>query len=100
MMALAGAAVTGLGFSLVFPAIGVEAVARVPAANRGSALGLYSMFLDVSLGITGPAAGWISGVFSEATPFLFGAVATLLGLAITVWLAMQGAGRKPSPHSG
>ena len=88
-MALIGAAVTGFGFGLVFPAIGVEAVARVPAANRGSALGLYSMFLDVSLGITGPAAGWISGQFSEATPFLFGAIATLLGLGITVWLAME-----------
>lgn len=86
-MALAGAAVTGFGFSLVFPAIGVEAVARVPPANRGSALALYSMFLDVSLGVTGPAAGWISGLFSEATPFLFGAVATLLALAITAWLA-------------
>lgn len=89
MQALAGAAVTGLGFSLVFPAIGVEAVGRVPAANRGSALGLYSMFLDLSLGITGPAAGWISSVFSEATPFLFGAVATLVGLGITVWLALD-----------
>ena len=87
-MALVGAAVGGLGLSLVFPAIGVEAVSRVPPANRGSALGLYSMFLDVSLGITGPAAGWISGLFSEATPFLFGAIATLLGLGITVWLAM------------
>ncbi|WP_413991820.1 MFS transporter [Labrys okinawensis] len=87
MIGIVGAAVTGLGFSLVFPAIGVEAVRRVPTANRGSALGLYSMFLDVSLGITGPAAGWISSLFSEATPFLFGAVATLLGLGITVWLA-------------
>ncbi|GLS18314.1 UPF0226 protein [Labrys miyagiensis] len=89
MMGIGGAAVTGFGFSLVFPAIGVEAVSRVPSANRGSALGLYSMFLDVSLGITGPAAGWISGLFSEATPFLFGAIATLLGLAITGWLALE-----------
>lgn len=88
-LALVGAGLTGFGFSLVFPAIGVVAVARVPAANRGSALGLYSMFLDVALGITGPAAGLIAGRFTEATPFLFGAVATAASLAVTLVLAMK-----------
>ena len=85
--ALAGAGLAGFGFSLVFPAIGVQAVASVPAANRGSALGLYSMFLDVSLGITGPAAGLIASRFTPATPFLFGSIATLASLAITLLLA-------------
>jgi MFS family permease len=86
-IALLGSGLTGFGFSLVFPAIGVEAVGRVPSANRGSALGLYSMFLDVSLGITGPAAGLIASWYSEATPFLFGAIATLGGLVVTIVLA-------------
>jgi MFS family permease len=86
-IALLGSGLTGFGFSLVFPAIGVEAVGRVPSANRGSALGLYSMFLDVSLGITGPAAGLIASWYSEATPFLFGAIATLGGLVVTIMLA-------------
>jgi MFS family permease len=89
LMALIGAGLAGFGFSLVFPAIGVQAVASVPAANRGSALGLYSMFLDISLGITGPAAGLIATGFTSATPFLFGGVSTLVGLALTLVLAAK-----------
>ena len=51
-IALVGAALTGFGFALIFPALGVEAVALVPPASRGAALSAYSVFLDLSLGIT------------------------------------------------
>ncbi len=53
-MALAGATVGGLGLSLVFPAIGVEAVKRVPEFNRGTALSVYTAFSDVSFFLVGP----------------------------------------------
>lgn len=62
-LALAGAALTGFGFSLVFPALGVEAVNLVPAASRGAAVGAYSLFIDLSLGITGPVAGAVAAGF-------------------------------------
>ena len=59
-LALAGAALSGFGFSLVFPALGVEAVNQVSAANRGAAVGAYSLFIDLSLGITGPLVGAVA----------------------------------------
>ncbi|KAF3997365.1 MFS transporter [Glaciimonas immobilis] len=85
-VALCGAALTGFGFALVFPSLGVEAVRTVPQHNRGSALGTYSMFLDVALGITGPLAGLIATAFGYPEVFLFASLASLGGIALTILL--------------
>lgn len=84
--ALLGAALTGCGFALVFPAIGVEAVARVPAGSRGAALGAYSAFLDLALGVTGPVAGYISSGYGYPSIFLAAAAAVLAGFMIAFGL--------------
>ncbi len=81
-LALAGALVTGLGCALVFPALGVEALKRVPPANRGSATGAFVAFLDIAYGISGPAAGAIAGQFGYASAYLFGAACALLGAVL------------------
>jgi len=49
-LAATGAALTGFGYSLVYPGFGVEAVRRVPPQSRGLAMGAYTVFLDVGLG--------------------------------------------------
>ena len=88
-LALAGTALTGFGFSLVFPALGVEAVNLVPASSRGAAVGAYSLFIDLSLGITGPVAGAIAAGFGFASIFLFAALAAMTGLLLSVYLYRQ-----------
>ncbi|SEA65440.1 MFS transporter [Paraburkholderia sartisoli] len=87
--ALAGAALTGFGFALVFPALGVEAVALVPPASRGAALSAYSVFLDLSLGITGPLAGYIAGEFGYASVFLFAAIASAAAVVLSMMLYLR-----------
>ncbi|MGB7134450.1 MAG: MFS transporter, partial [Acidobacteriaceae bacterium] len=85
-MAFAGSALTGFGFSLVFPALGVEAVNCVTAENRGSALGIFTAFADLSLGLTGPLVGLIVAGLGYSPIFLFAAVmaAAALGLVLVL----------------
>jgi MFS family permease len=59
-LALTGAALTGFGYSLVYPGLGVEAVRAAPAENRGLAMGAYTGFLDVALGFGTPALGFLA----------------------------------------
>jgi MFS family permease len=83
-VALAGALVTGLGCALIFPALGVEALKRVPPANRGSAMGAFVAFLDIAYGLSGPAAGLVAGQLGYASVYLLGAVCALLGAVLVV----------------
>lgn len=91
-VALIGAALTGMGFSLIFPALGVEAVALVPPSSRGTALSVYSVFLDVALGVTGPLAGFVAGGFGFAAVYLFAAMASVFGVALSVVLYQRAGG--------
>lgn len=84
-----GAFLTGGGFSLVFPALGVEAVKRVQQQDQGSALGTYSAFLDLGLGLTGPVAGLLIGHWGMQSVYLAAALMVLGAFVITLRLHQQ-----------
>ncbi len=84
-----GAFLTGTGFSLIFPALGVEAVKQVPPQNQGTALGLYSAFLDLGLGITGPVAGLMIAHLGTPSIYLAAAFMVVIAWLLTLKLWLQ-----------
>ncbi|MDX6695523.1 MAG: hypothetical protein QOF02_3126 [Blastocatellia bacterium] len=85
-LALFGAGVTGFGYSLVYPGFGVEAVRRAPPESRGLAMGAYTAFLDLALGLANPALGLVAGRFGLGSVFLVSALAVTCSAAVAARL--------------
>jgi MFS family permease len=73
-VATVGSALTGFGYALVFPALGVEAVRSAPPESRGVAMGAYTACLDIALGMSGPVLGAIASRIGLSSVFLASAV--------------------------
>jgi len=99
-MAGVGAAIAGFGFSLLFPALGTEAVHRVPAHSSGSALGVYSVFTDVAMALTGPLGGWVAGGMGYNAIYGFAALAAMASVVLTLVLHAQATREKLLAHMG
>jgi MFS family permease len=85
-VAAAGAVLTGFGYSLVYPALGVEAVRRAPPQSRGLAMGTYTAFLDLALGFGSPPLGLIAGLTGLGSVFLASTLIVLCAAAIALRL--------------
>lgn len=82
LIALSGALLTGLGCSMIYPAMGVEVIKKVSPDQRATALGGFSMFQDVSYAFSAPIGGIIADHFNYASTFLCGFIAALFGIII------------------
>ena len=77
LVPILAAVFTGLGYSLVYPGFGVEAVRSAPAQSRGLAMGAYTAFLDVALGLGTLALGLLGDFAGLGTMFLASMIAAL-----------------------
>jgi MFS family permease len=61
-----GTVLLALGQGLAVPALGLLALARVPARSQGAAAGLFFAFFDAGVGAGGPIAGGVARLASPA----------------------------------
>ncbi len=87
--ALTGAGLTGLGLSLVYPALGVEAIKQVPSSSRSAGLSAYAVFFDLALAIAGPIMGAIALGLGYSWIFFFASLLSIGGLGLTVLLSRR-----------
>jgi MFS family permease len=88
-IALIGAGLTGFGLSLVYPALGVEAIKQVPNSSRGAGLSAYAVFFDLALAIAGPVMGSIALGLGYSWIFFCAAVLSIAALSLTLLLARR-----------
>ncbi|MEE5101518.1 MFS transporter [Pseudomonas alliivorans] len=87
--ALAGAGLTGIGLSLVYPALGVEAIKSVPTPSRGAGLSAYAVFFDLALAIAGPVMGAIALGQGYDWIFFYASLLSVSALLLTLWLSRR-----------
>jgi predicted MFS family arabinose efflux permease len=78
-----GAVVVGVGFSMLFPSLALMVVGEVGEDRRGSALGAFTAFFDIGVGLGGPLAGLTASLAGYPAVFYLAAAAALC----TAWLA-------------
>jgi MFS family permease len=71
--ALVGAFAMGAGFSLLFPSLALVVINRVPEERRGAAMGTFTAFFDVGVGIGSPIAGVAAAIGGYEAAFLIAA---------------------------
>jgi predicted MFS family arabinose efflux permease len=81
-VALLGAIVVGVGFSMLFPSLALMVVGRVGGDRRGSALGAFTAFFDIGVGLGGPLAGATAALAGYPAVFVLGALAALCTAAL------------------
>jgi MFS family permease len=76
-LALVGAVVVGVGFSMLFPSLALMVVGDVEDDRRGSALGAFTAFFDIGVGLGGPISGATAAIAGYPAVFYLSAVAAL-----------------------
>lgn len=95
-VALAGGLLMGAAFSLLNPALMLIALGRVSQQARGAAMGTYTAFFDLGVGLGAPLAGLVAALTDYEGAFLF---AALVCVASALMILAQAGRAKPDAFS-
>ena len=93
--AVVGAVVMGMGFSTLFPSLALIVVNRAGGDRRGGALGMFTAFFDIGVGLGGPLAGAIAALAGYPAAFWAATVCAGLGAMLTATIASPPAAARP-----
>ncbi|MFP4147980.1 MAG: MFS transporter [Nitriliruptoraceae bacterium] len=91
-VAVAGSALFGAGYGLIFPAVTAATSASSTAETRGRAFGLFNVAFSVGLALGPPLVGGLAAAVPALDPFVPTAVLTLGAAAAIALAARRGAG--------
>lgn len=77
-----GAALTGAGWAMVYPAFGAEAVRRVGMSNKGMAMATYSAFPDFAIGLASPLLGLAAPAGAIGSVYLWSMTVALFAIPV------------------
>jgi MFS family permease len=80
-LAAVGALVMGAGFTLLYPSLALLVIKASPEAERGAALGAYTSFWDLGLGVAGLVTGAVAAAGYPAVFVLAAVSAVAAGIA-------------------
>lgn len=85
-VAALGAVAMGAGFSLLFPSFALAVINRVPIERRGVAMGTFTAFFDLGMGIGGPLAGAAAALGGYPAAFALAAACALSTVLVALSL--------------
>jgi MFS family permease len=88
-----GTIVYSVGHALVFPALMTLAIRRAPASERGSVVGTFTAFFDLSFGVGAASAGAIASLLGYRGAFVGAGFVALAGLALLFGYSRRAGGR-------
>jgi MFS family permease len=91
--ALLGAVAMGAGYSLLFPSLALLFLNRTPVQRRGIAMGTFTAFFDVGVGVGAPLAGVAAALGGYPAAFAFAAACGLGTTALALLLGARARAR-------
>jgi len=85
-VAVVGAVAMGSGFSLLFPSLALLVVNRVPEDRRGAAMGTFTAFFDLGMGVGSPLVGAAAAIGGYEAAFVLAAACALATIAVALSL--------------
>ena len=90
-VAIAGAMAMGAGFALLFPSLALLVVDAVPERRRGAAMGTFTAFFDIGVGVGAPLAGIAANLGGYSVAFILAGALGLGTVAMALTLLRPGA---------